>query len=352
MKRQLIFLMIILPLSSLFSFLEIYAQPGTGELPGTKSSAPPPQKTKTASAKGSTKGGSNAPVVMPLNLGEERKGRLDASTKDPDGSFYEEMTLNAKSEDWLSFHVESDNPDLELRIIDINKDEVPIAKDPSGAFRLSTPTGGLPVDGQYRVRVTGAVGKTPIPFKIKVDRLGLTSIAYAERFSSIYSNYKKDDPASVQETVSKLEELGRDDPNRSTAFETLGIIYIDNNDVDKAALAMEQSLKAKGLAVFLISFDKQWRRLTKSTSGDFGFAEHRSGWLKIGPGKVTITDLAGKELENLSANEIKTLSRTLVSAYNLVTIVSTTRKQLNFAPKSMRQAEADLVIKLIENYVN
>ena len=42
------------------------------------------------------------------------------------------MILNAKSEDRLSFHVEGENPLLGLQILDKNKAEVPIAKDPPG----------------------------------------------------------------------------------------------------------------------------------------------------------------------------------------------------------------------------
>jgi hypothetical protein len=41
----------------------------------------------------------------------------------------------------------------------------------------------------------------------------------------------------------------------------------------------------------------------------------------------------------------------VVSAYNLVTIIGNPRRQLTFATKSMRLAEAELVIKLIQSYV-
>src|SRR5215468_2797601 len=104
MKRQLISLMIILPLLSLFSSLEIYAQSGTGDLPGTRP-APTPTTTKTTSGRGS-KPGPNTPVILTLNVGEERRGKLEPSNKGPDGSFFEEMILYAKAEDWLTFHIE------------------------------------------------------------------------------------------------------------------------------------------------------------------------------------------------------------------------------------------------------
>jgi len=352
MKRQLISLMIILPLLSLFSSLEIYAQSGTGDLPGTRP-APTPTTTKTTSGRGS-KPGPNTPVILTLNVGEERRGKLEPSNKGPDGSFFEEMILYAKAEDWLTFHIEGDNPLLGLQILDKNNAEVTIAKDPSGDFRIDTPTGGLPADGEYHVRVTGVViGKNAVPFRIKVNRLGLTSVVYVERFNTIYTSYREEDPASVEETVTKLEDLGRDNPSRPTAFEMLGRIYLDvRKDVVKAEAAMEQAIKANGVALIRISFDNQWRRMSKLRSGDYGFEDVRSGWLKVGPGQVTLTDLSNKTLATLTGPQIKELSKTLISQYNMITITADNmRKPIFFAPKTMQQPETDLAIKLIQNYV-
>lgn len=290
-----------------------------------------------------------------MNVGEERKGRLDPSDKSASGSFFEEMILlNAKSEDSLTFRIEGDNPSLGLQILDKTSAEVAVARDASGSFRINTPTGGLPADGDYRIRVTGPdVGKNAIPFTIKVNRNGLTAVAYAERFSKIYINYRKEDPASVEETVAKLEELGRDTPSRPTAFEMLGIIHLEvRKDVERAGAAMEQAIKANGSAVIQISYDNQWRRMAKSRSGDFGFEEARTGWLKIGLGQLTITDLGNKTLASLTGQQIRELTKTFVAAYSLVTIAAeNTRKPYVFAPKTMQQAEADMVIRLIQNHV-
>jgi len=354
MKRQLISLMIILPLLSLFSILEVYAQGGAGELPGSKPA--PATKPKAGAKDTRSPSPSHAPVIPTLAFGEGRNGRLDPKTSDKnaDGSFYEEMILNAKSDDWLTFHVEGDNPLLGLQILDKNNAEVAIAKDAFGDFKINTPTGGLPADGEYRVRVTGMlIGKNASPFKINVNRLGLTVIAYSERFNQINSNYREDNPAAVDETVAKLEELGRDNPSRSTAFEMLGRIYLDvQKDVGKAEAAMEQAINAKGVALVRISFDNQWRRMAKMRSGDYGFEDARSGWLKIGPGQITLTDLSNKTLASLGGQQIKELSKTLVSAYNMVTITAdNTRKPYVFAPKTMQPAETDLVMRLIQNHV-
>jgi hypothetical protein len=352
MKRQLIILTIILPLLSLFSALEVYAQGGSAELPGAKPAPTPKPKTGARD----TKSPSHAPANPTLAFGEGKNGRLDPKTSDKntDGSYYEEMILNAKGEDWLTFHVEGDNPLLGLQILDKNNVEVPVARDPSGDFKINTPTGGVPADGEYRVRVSGVlIGKNASPFKISVNRLGLTVIAYVERFNQINSNYRESDPSSVEETVTKLEELGRVSPAYSTAFEMLGRIYLDvRKDTVKAEAAMEQAIKAKGVALVRISFDNQWRRMAKMRSGDYGFEDPRSGWLKIGPGQVTLTDMSNKTLASLSGQQIKDVSKTLVAAYNTITITAdNTRKPYVFAPRTMQPAETDLVIRLIQNHV-
>jgi len=353
MKRQLISLMIILPLLSLFSTLEVYAQDGVPKLTGAEPA--PTTKTNKTGAK-DTKSQSHAPSNPKLAFGEGKNGRLDpkSSDKNADGSYYEEMILNAKSDDWLTFHVEGENPLFGLQILDKNNAEVPIAKDPSGDFKINTPTGGVPADGEYRVRVTGVlIGKNASPFKINVNRLGLTVMAYVERFNQINSNFRESDPASVEETVTKLEELGRDNPSRSTAFELLGRIYLDvRKDIAKAEAAMDQAIRAKGVALIRISFDNQWRRMAKMKSGNYGFEDARSGWLKIGPGQITISDLSNKPLASLSGLQIKDVLKTPVAAYNMVSITTDNpRKPYVFAPKTMQMAETELVIRLIQNHV-
>jgi hypothetical protein len=354
MKRQLISLMIILPLLSVFSTLEVYAQGGTPKLTGTEP-APAP-KPKAGARDTRSPSPSHTPAIPTLAFGEGRNGRLDPKTSDKnaDGSFYEEMILNAKSEDGLTFHIEGDNPLLGLQILDRNNAEVPVAKDPSGDFKINTPTGGLPADGEYRVRVTGVlIGKSASPFKINVNRLGLTTTAYVDRHQAIYTNYRKDDPVSVVETVAKLEELGRDNPSRPSAFELLGIIHLEvRRDIENAEAAMERALKANGSAVFQILFDNQWRRMAKLRSGDFGFEEARSGWLKISPGQLTITDLSGKILGTMYGQQIKELSKNLVDKHATVTITANSaRKPYVFATKTLAQGETDLVMRLIQKYV-
>jgi hypothetical protein len=354
MKRKLISLIIILPLFTLSYSLEVYGQGGDPSLGGAKPTPAPTPKPMVG--RGPKPAAPSAPVILNLNVGEERKGRLDPKTSDKnlDGSVYEEMILTAKSEDSLSFHIEGDNPLLGLQILDKSDAEVAVAKDPSGDYKIATPTGGVPADGEYRVRVTGVIiGKSAVPFTINVTRHGLTPIAYNERFNKIYTSYNENDPASVDATLAQLEELSRDNPTRSTAFELLGRIYLDiRRDPEKAEIAMDQAIKTRGVALIKIAFDNQWRRISKLRSGEYGFEDARSGWLKIGPGQVTLTDLSNRTLASVSGIQIKELTKTLISAYNLVTITAdNSRKPFVFAPKNMAPAETDLVIKLIQNHV-
>lgn len=358
MKRQLIYLIIVLPLLSFPASVEVHAQDPTGALPGTKSdpaTSKPAPKPTPAVARGA-RSASSTKVDLTLNVDEESKGNLDPRTSDknPDGSVYEEMILTAKSEDLLSFHIEGDNPLLGLQILDKNKTEVPIAKDSSGDFRIATPTEGAPANGEYYVRVTAVlIGKNAVPFKINVKRLGLTTSAYVERFSNIYSSYREDDPASVETTIAQLEALTKDDPSRSTAFELLGRIYLHPlKDFAKAEVAMDRAIKNKGVAVIRISFDNQWRRLAKIKSGDYAFEDARWGWLKIGPGQVTLADPVNKPLATVNGTQIKEFSKNLVAAYSLVTITAdNSRKPYVFMPKSTEAAETDLIMKLIQDHV-
>jgi hypothetical protein len=190
---------------------------------------------------------------------------------------------------------------------------------------------------------------------------GLTTVTYTERYRQIYYDYK-DSKVSLDQTVIRLEELVKlatDDTARSITFQFLGLLYLHGHkDAGKAEAAMERAIKAKGSALVEISFDKKWREMTKSRSGNFDFQDIGRGWLKIEPGRLTLTDLDNKTLLNdkmpasLSGQQIKGLSKTLNSAYTLVEITAdNTRKPYYFAAGAKSQAEADLVIKLIQKHV-
>jgi hypothetical protein len=340
MKRQLISLIIILPLLSLFPSLEIYAQGGGAELGPT-------------GGKGS-KTPLSGPVTPTLHFGVERKGKLDPRTSDKNasGGFFEEMILkDAKSEDLLSFQIESDNPSLGLQILGKNGAEVAVAKEPSGNFKISTPTGRLPANGDYRVRVTGVLtGRNAVPFRLEVNRL-LTVVAYAERLREI----DNDSTATVEKKVAVLEELVKlapDDRFRSVTYGRLIDTYLARMDVVKAEATMDRMIKANGVIRIQIIFDNKWRPMAKSRAGGFDFADKRVGSLKIQAGQLTISDLRDKTLASLTGQQIGELSNTLVAAYNLVDITDSNKgKRYVFAPETMRQGETDLIIKMIKKHV-
>lgn len=355
MKRPLIFKIAILSAAifcaSFSGNSNVLAQGGDARLT--------PEAKPTPTPKGGTKPTTKQPVVPvtpTLAFNQESKGRLDprGSEKGAGGSLYEEYILNAKSQDLITFLIQSENTSLGLQILDKDKAEVAVAKDAtSGEFKIKTPSGGLPNDGEYRVRVSGPAAGKAVPYLLKVNRLGLLPGVYNERFNQIVINFRETDPASVDETLPKLEELAKDDGNRASTFEMLGIIYLYNKrDFEKAEAAMAQAIKLKGAAVVKITYDGQWRRMVKLKSGSFGWEDARTGWLRIRPGQLTLTDPANKTLVSVNGMQIKELAKVLTATSNLITITGeNARRQFIFSPGSGEQAEADLVIKLIQNHV-
>ncbi|MEK7830332.1 MAG: hypothetical protein AAB401_04555, partial [Acidobacteriota bacterium] len=235
MKSQLKFLPVVtvaLILFSLFSAnANVYAQSGSGELPGAK-----PTPTPKAGAKTPAKPAA-PPVTPTLTFDQESKGRLDPRASEKEGgNLVEDHILNARSEDLLTFQLQSADTNLSLQIRDKDKNEVAVTKDSTtGDFKIKSPNGGLPADGEYRVRVVATIGKTAVPFSLKVVRVGLTPNVYSERINQIVINYRESDPVSVDETLAKLEELTKADSSKPGAFELLGIIYLYNKpDIAKA----------------------------------------------------------------------------------------------------------------------
>ncbi|MDX2041747.1 MAG: hypothetical protein SF097_10870 [Acidobacteriota bacterium] len=324
-----------------------YAQSGTGELPGTKPTPAPKPGAKTPAKPA-------APVTPTLAFDQEVKGRIDprGSEKAPGGGLFEDHILNAKSEDLLTFQLQSADTNLGLQILDKDKAEVAVTKDSAtGIFKLKSASGGLPADGEYRVRVGGAAGKTAVPFSLKVIRVGLTANVYNERFNQIVINYRENDAASADETLAKLEELTKADSSRPGAFEFIGIISLYNkSDVAKAEQAMDQAIKLNGAAVVKISYDGQWRRMARLRNGKTGWEDARTGWLRIRPGQLEMTDPANKPLITVSGTQIKEISKILTPSSSLITITGE-RRQFIFAPGSGKQEEADLVIKLVHTHV-
>ena len=350
MKSQLKVLSVAVAALILFSPFsansKIYAQSGTGELPSTKPTPTPKGGAKTAAKP-------VAPVTPTLAFDQEVKGKLDPRGSEKEGgNLVEDHILNAKSEDLLIFQLQSAETNLNLQIRDKDKNEVAVVKDAAtGNFKISSANGGLPADGEYRVRVVGATSKTAIPFSLKVVRVGLTANVYNERFNQIVINFRESDPASVDETMAKLEDLTKADASKAGAFEFLGIISLYNkHDIAKAEQAMDQAIKLNGAAVVKITYDGQWRRMAKLRGGKFGWEDPRTGWLRIRPGQVELTDPSNKVLVTVVGAQIKELSKILTASSNLITVTGE-RRQFIFEPGSGKQEEADLVIKLVQTHV-
>ncbi|MGH9802123.1 MAG: hypothetical protein ACRD82_17310, partial [Blastocatellia bacterium] len=171
MKRQSPFLKSFFPaallIASISGQFNLYAQGGDARLNDPKPTPTPKGGAKTAAKPA-------IPTTPTLAFDQEAKGRIDprASEKDA-GNLVEDHILNAKSEDLLIFQLKSAETNLSLQIRDKDKNEVAVAKDSkTGDFKINSPGGGLPADGEYRVRVVGAVGKTAVPFSLKVVRVG------------------------------------------------------------------------------------------------------------------------------------------------------------------------------------
>jgi hypothetical protein len=194
----------------------------------------------------------------------------------------------------------------------------------------------------------------------KIKRASLTAIEYIDRYRQIYEDYTNR-KVLLDGTVTSLENLVKqatEDSTRSITYQFLGLLYLHGrNDAANAEAAMEQAIKAKGSAIVEISFDNKWRPM-KLRSGTYVFEDKGLGWIKIESGKLTFTDRTNKPLMNdkteaiLTGQEIKELSKKLVSAFPLVEITAyNTRRPYLFAAGAMRQDEAELVIKLIKKHV-
>ncbi len=360
MKRQLFYILPILLVSIIVpafnTSLNVYAQGRSGELPGAKPTPTPLQKVGVKRPSTPTAAPAPvAPAVRTITLNQAIRGRLAPNEKAPSGYLFEEYILHARSGDHLSFHLQSEGSAAALQIFDKESIEIAVARDSStGTYGLKTPSGGLPVDGEYKVRVSTAVsGKNAVPYTLTVNRLGLLPSIYYERLDGIYRNHRETDPASVSETIAKLEELTKEDASKPGAFEFLGIVYLNNaRDVTKAANAMEKAIKANGAAVVKISYDSQWRRMNKLRTGNFGWDDPRTGWLRIRPGQLSLTDASSRALVTLNGAQIKELAKIISDTNNVVVITAEgQRKPFVFMPGSRETAGADLVVRLIQTHV-
>jgi hypothetical protein len=348
--RSLTFALILF--ASIGAGSEIYAQGGDAKLTPEAKPTPAPKTSKSGGRPTAAPTPIPPRVTPTVVFNQEYKDRLDLklSGKIPTGGVFEDFILNAKTYDWLNFELAAAAQDLVIRVIDSQNADIPVARGGPNLFKINTATGGVPADGEYRLRVEG---KTPAQFSLTVKRLGLTVNIFNERFNKIYSSIRESDPATIDAAIRDLETLAIDDNARPTTYEQLGMMYLYNRrDYEKAEQAYEQAIKRNGAGVIKITFDSQWRNMAKLKSGKLDWEDSRVGWLRIRPGQLILTDPGNRPLATVTREQIKGLTSVSAENYHLVTVTGENQfRPYIFSPGTREKGETDLVVKLIQTFV-
>lgn len=371
MRRQQLYQIGLLISLGILQSPQILAQGGSGNLPPvTKAKPTPTPKGKPSTTKPATGAAANTaaaesrpststrrPASAPsLAFNKEVNASLDAqsSGRIATGSYYNEYVLSAKASDLLALQFQPDSPALALRIYDAARSELPIVKDSmTGDYRFDTPTGTVPTDGEYRLRVlnTGEDKKAAGAYTLKVIRSGMTEAAYDAQLQKITGQFKSSDAANVDATITQLDQLIAADANKPGALELLGVIYLNHKgDTAKAESNMEQAIKLGGAAMFKIAYDGQWRR-PKRVGQSFEWEEPKQAWLRIQDGKAILAD-ANNPQQNifaLPAVQIRSIERTPIGP--IINVQVMPRRTYQFSPASKQGAEADLLMKLLQSHV-
>jgi len=319
------------------------AQGGSGELPGTKP-APRPRRE-------------GAPAISAITLDKSIESRLDPRTSDKiaAGNFFQEFDWPAARANHLySIKLQTEDPNIVVQVFDRENVEVPLSKDASGNWSVKTTTGGLPADGDYIVRVSGRIGvRKAVPYTLTFARQGLLPAIYNERFQNIILKFRESDPTSVDETLTKLDELAAEDDYKPGALEFIGIIQLYNKgDFEKAEKAMERAIKANGAAVLRIYHDKQWRGMIKSADGKFNFQEPQTGWIRIRPGRLVISDYSNRTLAAIENGKVTEVLKIESGDSSLVSVAAEgAPTPYIFMPGTKQAAEAEIVMRLIQKHV-
>jgi hypothetical protein len=372
MKRQRLYYIGLLIALSCFQAQQLLAQRGSGNLPpATKAKPTPTPKGKTSAPKPSTNTAANTntaveskpssltrrpPSAPALAFNKEVSASLDAqsSGRIATGSYYNEYALTVKASDLLSIQFQPDNPSLVLRIYDPARTELPIVKDSmTGDYRFDTPTGTVPVDGEYRLRVlnTSEDKKAAGAYTLKVVRSGMTEAAYQAQLQKVAGQFNSGDAANVDATITQLDQLIAEDTNKPGAYELLGVIYLNHKgDTAKAESNMEQAIKLGGAGLFKIAYDGQWRR-PKRVGQSFEWEDPKQAWLRIHEGKAILADPNNPQqnIFALQAAQIRSIER--IAQAPVINVQLLARRTYQFSPASKQAAEADLMMKLLQSYV-
>lgn len=372
MKRAQLYQLGLLISLSFFQAQPVLAQGGSGNLPPAtkpkptptprgKASIPKPSNNTAANtnaaAENKTSTANRRPASAPaLAFNKEVQASLDAqsSGRIATGSYYNEYALSAKASDLLALQFQPDNPALALRVYDPARTELPIVKDSmTGDYRFDTPTGTVPVDGEYRLRVlnTSEDKKAAGAYTLKVIRSGMTEAAYEAQLQKISGQFQGDAAANVDATVTQLDQLIAEDANKPGAFELLGVIYLNyKGDAAKAESSMAQAIKLGGAGMFKIAYDGQWRR-PKRVGQNYEWEEPKQAWLRVYDGKAILGDPNNPQqnIFTLPTALIRSIER--VAQAPVVNIQGLARRNYQFSPASKLSAETDLLVKLLQVHV-
>jgi len=338
------------------------AAQGSGDLPPLPKTKPKTvTKPKTPAKAGNKTATSREPTnIVPIKFNQLTEGSIEAQAagRIPPQTYYNEYTFAATSADLFDLQLQTTQPNLIVQILDANRGELPLTRDQrTGLFRLGTPDKVLPADGEYRVRVVAqlqAAPTAPLLYSLTVKRTGLTQAGYDKRLGEILTAYDASGARDAELAVTKLEQLAADDPSKATAYEYLGMLYLNHRgDRVKAADALLQAIKKGGAATFKITHDSRWRQPSKARPATgIEWPEQRSDWLKIKEGQLSIVDAATegqKTLFTLNAAQIKEANKRTPLIIAIKHKIQLKPDTIIFAAKNM--AEGEMIAELIKTYV-
>jgi hypothetical protein len=358
---------------------QFFAQ-GLGDLPAVtkppEKTAPKPPKpkptpqTKSLPKPKNARGISGTPIIAAsylrnpakfetITFNQQVSDKLDFQTSGriTATSFYNEYKLSGSPADLFTVQLETTDPNLAVQIYDSNQVGQPILKDPlTKEFKLATPGGALPAEGEYKVRVLGTLGNgQSLPYSLQIKRTGLTEEGYLAKLDTIIKGFNQSGAKNIDGTINQLQELIDLAPARTPAYETLGVAYLYfRKDLVKAVEIMEKTIRMGGSAKFKVTHDLLWRKARRSKTGDgLEWEDRKESWLYIRQGQVALTDAANTNQTyfSLGSQQIREISR--VSSSPGIAIKSQTSRAPTylFVPITLDQAESDIIVNLVKNYV-
>jgi hypothetical protein len=367
MKKRTLLITCLLLLVITSGTTYVFAQGGDARLPGAKSTKTKPTPTPAAAKPVKEElppppPATRAPAsITPVVFNQLVTGSLDPqqSGQIKVGIYYDEFSVALSDADLFTIFLQSANPALAVQIYEKEGKGLPTLRDPrSGEFKLDTTGGTVPKEGEYRIRVVGAVDPSigPVGYTLRLNRTGLTESGYQFRLQAITAAFNAPDSKNIDDTISRLEKLAADDDSEPGAWELLGVMYVyHKNDLVKAAAAIEKAIALKGAAVFRVTYDPQpGRKANKKPDGKYDFVDPKSGWLRITPDRLQLVDAANEAAQvlNLTSSQIKEVTPSKMNTLLVILLKSVDQSRpYAFTPGSKSQPEIDLILKTIRQHV-